>query len=129
MYCTARSLVSFSDRIRCYSGDIVFLIKILEFVVDFFLNLTIRKAIGGILVLIGLSFVGRVGPGMAVESAVLVGVIGIVIGGIGATVIVYDQVRVRQYSDAEILSKAFRDKPQKRDVLPWNMDDETKTDN
>lgn len=107
----------------------MFLIKILEFVVDFFLNLTIRKAIGGILVLIGLSFVGRVGPGMAVESAVLAGVIGIVIGGIGATVIMYDQVRVRQYSDAEILSKAFRDKPQKRDVLPWNMDDETKTDN
>lgn len=103
------------------------IIKTLEFIVDFFVNLTVRKVAGGILVLAGLYFISKAGVGTSFEDInLLPGIIGIVIGGIGLVIIIYDTTRAKQYSDAETLVKAYKIQEKEQGVKAWHMSDEEK---
>jgi ABC-type nickel/cobalt efflux system permease component RcnA len=83
---------------------------IIEFLVDYFTNLNARKIIGGLLVLAGLWFIGRMSINGNVNVAVLYGIGGIIIGGIGTVVIYHDIAKDKLhggYDELGTLTKAL----------------------
>jgi hypothetical protein len=110
---------------------------ILDFIVDYFTNVNIPKIIGGVLVLIGTIVTGyMIGPGSA-DRAVLFGVVGSLISGIGFVVIYYDMAKDKQgskYNELETLNNALKQKEfEERKITAWNMNNppeaKPKTDN
>ena len=99
---------------------------IIEFLVDYFTNLNIRKIIGGLLALIGMAIISRLGISGNPDTAVLYAVFGILIGGMGFVVIYLDIAKDKRdgnYDELGTLSKAYKENEFKKSkVIGWHMD-------
>ena len=102
---------------------------VFDFLVDYFTNLNAKKIFGGILVLLGLAFIGKIGGSGDANNAVLYAVGGIFIGGIGFVVIYYDIAKDKighGYDELSTLTKAYDKKePENRKVSAWHMNEES----
>jgi hypothetical protein len=103
---------------------------IVEFFVDYFTNLNIRKIIGGLLVLIGMWVIGMMGSSGNPNNAVLYAILGILLGGIGFVVIYYDMAKSTVgggYDELDTLAKAYKQEEfRKNKVSGWHMNQESK---
>ena len=105
---------------------------IIDFVVDYFTNLTVRKILGGILVLVGMAVIERIGLSGAADTALVYMLVGVLIAGVGLAIIYYDMAQDktgRSGNDLELIVKTHqREQQAKKKDLGWHMDSPTGTD-
>lgn len=102
---------------------------IIEFIVDYFTNLNIKKILGGILALVGIAIIGKVSTSSNPNNAVLYAIMGIIIGGIGFVIIYHDIAKDKagtDYDELSVLSKGLEQKETKRTkIAAWHMEQES----
>ncbi|HSX30553.1 MAG TPA: hypothetical protein VLE99_01425 [Candidatus Saccharimonadales bacterium] len=85
------------------------LLHLIDFLVDYFRNLNVRKITGGILALIGLAILGKMTTSGDTNRAVLYAIGGILVSGVGFIVVYYDIAKDKtrsRYSELDTLTKA-----------------------
>lgn len=100
---------------------------IIDSLVDYFTNLNAKKIIGGILVFVGLTIIGKIGISRSPNIAVLYAIVGILIGGIGFVVIYYDMARDKVshgYDELGTLTSALKKKDYPEKISAWHMPQE-----
>lgn len=102
------------------------LLHLIDFLVDYFSNLNVKKIVGGTLVLIGLAILGRIVGSGNPDRAVLYAIGGILIGGAGLIVVYYDIAKDKtdsRYNELDMLSKVSkRNEHEGKGVTAWHMD-------
>lgn len=105
--------------------------SIVEFGVEFFTDLTIRRVIGAIVFLFGCWLISKGFETGDPNRFVLFACFGILIGGAGAVAIYYDFAKHKaagryHYSETETLTKALDYKQQEdKPVSRWSMDEDS----
>jgi hypothetical protein len=99
---------------------------VIDFIFDFFTNLNIRKILGGILVLVGIAIINRMGSSGDPNKAILYAIGGILVGGVGFVVIYYDIAKDKAshgHDELGTLTKAYGQKEREKiKVSGWHMD-------
>ena len=109
--------------------------SVVEFGVEFFSNLTIRRAVGAIIFLLGCGLIAKGFETGSPDKFVLFASFGILIGGIGAVAVYYDFAKHRAagryyYSETETLTKALDFKQREdKSLSRWNIDDSPDKEN
>ncbi len=102
---------------------------VIDFFIDYFTNLNVKKIFGGILVLVSLAIISMMQSSGDPERAVLYAIVGILIGGIGFVVIYYDMAKDKighGYDEINTLTKAYEQKVrEERKVNAWHMGKES----
>ncbi len=106
---------------------------VIDFLIDYFTNLSVKKIFGGIIVLLSLAIISKGQISGDPNRAVLYAIVGILIGGIGFIVIYYDMAKDKighEYDDIQILTKAYEQKVrEERKVNAWHMDKQSSEKN
>lgn len=106
---------------------------ILNFLIDYFTNLNAKKVFGGILVLIGMSIIGRTGVSGNADKAVLYAICGILLAGVGLVVIYFDIAKDkigRKHDELGTLTKAYEQKErEERKISTWHLDQKAEKKN
>jgi hypothetical protein len=87
------------------------LTNIIDFFIDYFTHLNLKKIIGGIVTLFGLFVMGLMSSSDTGDKAFLYALAGIIVSSIGILIILYDMTKDKSgqdYSDLETLSKAYK---------------------
>jgi hypothetical protein len=108
------------------------LVHIIDFLVDYFTNLNVKKVFGGVLVLAGLSVISRAGLASDTNITILLSIIGIVIGGVGFVIIYYDMAKDKNGGDFDELGTLVNGYKQGEEKKPkltgWHMPDDDSSD-
>ncbi len=103
--------------------------SVIEFLVEFFTHLTLRRAVGAAVFLFGCWLMAKGFETGDPDRFVLFAVFGILIGGMGAVAIYYDFAKDKasglyRYSETETLTKALEQKQrEERSVRRWHMEE------
>lgn len=104
------------------------LFHIINFLVDYFTNLNAKKIFGGILVLIGFAITSKIPSNPDLNTAMLYGAGGILLGGIGFIIIYYDIAKdkaAQEYNELQTIVQAHKDRQaDEKKVAPANKDSE-----
>lgn len=99
------------------------LTNIIDFFIDYFTHLNLKKIIGGIVTLFGLFIMGMMSSASTGDKAFLYALAGIVVSSIGILIVMYDMAKDKSsqdYSDLETLSNAYKQNHDDKNQTPPN---------
>jgi hypothetical protein len=100
---------------------------ILDFIVDFFTNLNAKKVFGAVLALLGIWLLQHITRAGSDNVGMIYAVAGLLIGGIGFTIIYFDIAKDKVgggYNELETLSKGYQQEARdKQKPTGWHMDE------
>lgn len=102
---------------------------VVEFLVNYFNNLNLKKIIGGAMVLLGLGIFAKMGVLGDPNKAVLYAIVGIIVGGVGLVIIYFDMAKDksgRGFDEEKLLVAAYKDKArEKKNMDGWHIDSDS----
>ncbi len=103
--------------------------SVLEFLIEFFSNITIQRIFGAIILIGGMWLISKGFSTGDPNSFILYATGGILFGGIGAVIIYHDFAKdktygISHYNELETLTRAYdKQDRDKKHLESWHMDD------
>lgn len=86
------------------------IMRIIDFLIEYFSNINARKIFGGILVLLGLALLSRIVSSGNTSVGIMYVIGGILVGGVGLIIVFFDMAKDKtknRYNELDILTKAY----------------------